>query len=98
MQPKHTHTDLEITSDFGLNNAEMKKMTKYQDLNNEIKRSWKMKSVKISPVIIGATTMIKKNLTEVLKTIPGNITTHELQLEAVRGLVTILKRALGTKL
>ena len=42
--------------------------------------------------------MMKKNLTEILKTIPGNITTNELQLEAVLGSVTILKRGLGTKL
>ena len=52
---------------FGIDNAEIKKMTKYQDLKNEIKRSW-LKSVKIAPpVIIGATGIIKKNLTEILK-------------------------------
>ena len=75
-------------------------MTKYQDLSNEINRSWKLKSVEIATVIIGAIRLMKKdkNLPEVLKTIPGNITTNELQLEAVRGSVTILKRALGTKL
>ena len=48
-------------------------------------------------MIIGATGMIKKNLTKILQTIPGNITTNKLQLEAVRGEVTILKRAHGTK-
>ena len=53
----------------------------------------------IVPVIIGATGgILKKNLTEILKTIPGNITTNELQLEEVQGSVMILKRALGTKL
>ena len=87
-----------VPSDFGLNNAEIKKMTKYQNLKNEIKRSWKMRSVEISPVIIGATGIIKKKLTKILKIISGNITTNELQLEVVRGSVTILKRALGTKL
>ena len=84
--------EISVPSDFGLNNAEIKKMTKYQDLKDEIKRSWKLNSVKITPGII------KKNLTKILKTISGNITTNELQLEAVRGSVTILKRALGTKL
>ena len=57
------------------------KMTKYQDLKNEIKRSWKMKSVEIVPTVItGETGIIKKNHTEILKTILGNITTNELQL------------------
>ena len=76
-------------------------MTKHQDLENEVKRSWKLKNAKVIPVIAGATGMMMKNLTEILKTISGNIMTHELhklQLEVVRGSATILKRALGTKL
>ena len=73
-------------------------MTKYQDLKNEVKRSWKLKNAKAVPVIVGASWMMTKNLTEILKTIPGNIVTNELQLETVRGSVTILKRTLGTKL
>ena len=32
-----------------------------------------------------------------IKKIPGNITTNKLQLEAVQGLVTILKRGLGAE-
>ena len=90
--------EISVPSDFCFNNAEIKKMTKYQELKNEITRSWKLMSVKIAPVIIGATGVIKKNLTEILVTIVGNITTNELQLEAVRGSMMILKRALGTKL
>ena len=69
-------------------------MTNYQDLKHEVKISWKRKNAKVVPVIVGATEMKTKNLTEKLKTIPGNITTNELQLEAVRGSATILKRAL----
>ena len=42
--------------------------------------------------------MINNNPTEIMKNIPGNITTNELQLDAVRCSVMILKRALGTKL
>ena len=74
-------------------------MTKYQDIKNEIKRSWKLKCVELAPpVIIGSTGKMKKNLTKILNTIPGNITTLEVHLEAVRGSVMILKKALGTKL
>ena len=53
----------------------MNKMTKYQDLKNEVKRSWKLKNAKVVPVIAGATGMMTNNLTEILKTIPGNIIT-----------------------
>ena len=73
-------------------------MTKHQDLKNEVRRSWKLKNAKVVPVIAGPTGMMTKNLTEIIKNIPGNIITNKLQLEAVRGSVTILKRDLGTKL
>ena len=73
-------------------------MTKYQDLKHEVKRSWKLKNAKVVPVMMkNLMGMMKKNLTEILKIIPVNITTNELQLEAVWGSATILKRALGTK-
>ena len=86
-------------NNFGLWNApEIRKITKYQDLKNEVKRAWKWKKAEIVPVIVGATGMIKETLTEYLKIIPGNITPNELHVEAVRGSVKILKRALGTKL
>ena len=64
------------TSDLGLNNAEIKKMTKYQDLKNEVKRFWKLNNAKVAPVIVGAMGMMTRNLTEILKTIPGNIITN----------------------
>ena len=69
-------------------------MTKYQDLKNEIKRMWKLKKAEVVPVIVEATGMMKKTLTEYLKIIPGNITTNEWQVEAVRDSMKILKRAL----
>ena len=75
--------EISVPSNFGLNNTEIKKTNKYQDLKNEFKRSWKLKSINIVPVIIGATGIVKKNLTEILKTIPGNITTNKLQLDEV---------------
>ena len=47
-------------------------MTKYQDLNNEVKRSWKLKNTKFVPVIVGAAGILTKNLAGILKTITGN--------------------------
>ena len=53
------------SSDFGLNDAEIKKMTKHQDLENEVRRSWKLENAKVDPVIAGPTGMMTKNLTEI---------------------------------
>ena len=57
-----------------------------------------MKKAEIIPVVVGDTGMIKKTLTESLKIILGNIAPNELQVEAVRGSLKILKRALGKRL
>ena len=43
-------------------------MTKYQDLKNEVKRFWKLNNAKVVPVIVGASGMMTKNLTEILNT------------------------------
>ena len=47
--------EVSVPSYFGRNNAEIKKITKYQDLKNEVKISWKLKIAEIVPVIVGAT-------------------------------------------
>ena len=41
-------------------------MTKHKDLNNEVRRSWKLKNATVGPVIAGSTGMMTKNLTEIL--------------------------------
>ena len=41
--------------DVGINAAEIRKITKYWDLKNEVKRTWKLKKGEIIPVIVGAT-------------------------------------------
>ena len=53
-----------VPNDFGLSATKIRKMTKYQDLKNEVKRTWKLKKAEIIPVIVGATGMIKKTLSE----------------------------------
>ena len=52
--------EVSVPNDFGLNATEMRKMIKYQDLKNEVKRTWKLKKAEIVPVIVGAAGMIKK--------------------------------------
>ena len=82
----------------GREGRERERKEEISRFQKEVKRPWKLKRSEIVPVIIEAAGRMNKNLTEILKTIPGNISTNKLQLEAVLGSVTILKRALGTKL
>ena len=95
---KTTHIiEVTVPNDYGLNRAERTKINKYQDLKNDLKRTWSLKEISIIPVVVGATGVIKKNLKEYLKSIPGNPSVYEVQTSAITGTVAILKRALGYK-
>ena len=87
--------DVSVPNDFGINRAEREKIAKYQELKNDLRRTWRLKEIDIIPVIVGATGLLKKNLKSYLEAIPGSPNTYEVQLAAIKGTVTILKRALG---
>ena len=79
-----------VTCDTTLSLTEIRKISKYQDLKKALKDEWKL-----IPVIIGNTGLMKKSLKNYLERIPGKISTGGIQQEAIRGTVSILKRALG---
>ena len=56
-----------------------------------------MKEIDIIPVVVGATGLMKNNLKNYLESIPGSPSAQEVQIAAIKGTVTILKRALGYK-
>ena len=88
--------DVSVPNDFGINRAEREKVTKYQDLKNALRESWNLSSIEVIPVIVGATGVMKDSLQGYLDTIPGKPKRHEVQTAAIRGTVSILKRALGS--
>ena len=47
-------------------------------------------------MIVGATGMMKDNLQSYLDSIPGKPSKYQVQVAAIRGTVSLLKRALGT--
>ena len=87
--------EVTVPNDFGLNRAERVKITKYQDLKNALRTTWSLKEIDIIPVVVGATGLMKKNLTKYLESVPGSPSAQEVQTAAIKGTVTILKRALG---
>ena len=87
--------EITVPNDLGLNTAERKKISKYQDLNNYLRNTWELDDIEIIPVVIGATGLVKDNFAELLKRIPGSPKVEAAQLQAVKGTVTILKRALS---
>ena len=85
-----------MPNDFGINRAEREKVTKYQDLKNALKDEWELNEISVVPVIVGATGIMKDNLQRYLDNIPGKPNKYQVQVSAIRGTVTLLKRALGT--
>ena len=73
---------IEVTcpSDYGLNTAERKKISKYKDLKNDLRTTWELDDIEILPVVVGATGLIKDNFAEILKKIPGSPNVEETQL------------------
>jgi len=67
--------EVSVPNDFGLNRAEREKVTKYQDLKNDLRDTWNLNTIEIIPVIVGATGVMKTNLKRYLQQIPGNLCT-----------------------
>ena len=87
--------EVSVPNDFGLNRAEREKVNKYQDLKNDLRQTWELEEIEIVPVIVGATGLVKTNLKSHLKSIPGSPSTEEIQMCAITGTVSIIKRALS---
>ena len=90
--------EVSVPSDFGLNAAERVKKTKYLPLMEDLKSSWKLHNINIIPIIVGATGLVKKNLKEYCSKIPGEPEVLELQIGALLGSKTIIKRTLAQSL
>ena len=89
--------DVSVPNDYGINRAEREKVVKYQDLKNDIRETWELQDVEVIPVIVGATGILKNNLQNYLDSIPGKPNKYQAQTEALRGSISIIKRALGSK-
>ena len=87
--------EVSVPSDYGINAAERVKKTKYLPLMEDLKSSWKLHRIDIIPIIVGATGVVKKNLKDFCAKIPGNPAVLELQIAAILGSKTILKRTLS---
>ena len=85
--------EVSVPNDFGLNRAEREKLNKYQDLKNDLRQTWDLENIEIIPVIVGATGLMKTSLKSYLKSIPGSPSADEVQMAAVTGTVSIIKRA-----
>ena len=67
-----------ILSAYNIQMKATEKMSKYVDLKIECQRMWN-KKFEVTPVIIGTTGMVEKNLKKYLGRIPGHHNIHNIQ-------------------
>ena len=86
--------DVAIPGDSRIQQKEVEKITKYQDLKIEVERLWERKAT-VVPVVIGALGAIPRDLTKHLNTLGlDKITPSQLQKAALLGTAHILRKYL----
>ena len=86
--------DVAVPSDYNLVQKEAEKISKYRDLEIEIKRMWKMKT-KIIPAVIGATGAVAKSAVKHISEIPGKHNLVALQKTVLLKSAHIVRKVIG---
>ena len=86
--------DAAISRHSRINQKEVEKITKYQDLKVEVKRLWEKKAT-VVPVVIGALGAIPRDLVKYLKTLGlDKISPSQLKKAVLLGTAHILRKYL----
>ena len=84
--------DVAIPGDSRINQKEVEKITKYQDLKIEVERLWEKKATAV-PVVIGALGAIPRDLLKYLKTLGlDKMSPSQLQKAVLLGTAHILRK------
>ena len=83
-----------IPGDSRIENKQVEKISKYQDLRIEVERLWEKKAT-VVPVVVGALGAIPKDLEKHLRTLGlDKITPSQIQKAALLGTAYILRKYL----
>ena len=87
--------DVAVSGDARVASKEVEKQVKYRDLAIEVQRLWKLKKVKVIPIVIGAIGAIPTALSKHLKEMKvEDVKVEHLQKTAIPGTAFILRRYL----
>ena len=90
-----TLIDFSVPNDHNIVAKTAEKLTKYRDLEVELKKCWNLKTVKTIPVIIGALGAVSTDHARYLNLISKNIDAKIVQKTALLGTANILRCVLG---
>ena len=87
--------DVACPGDKRIQDKEREKIEKYTDLAVEIQRIWKLKCVKVVPIVIGVLGMFTNKLEQYLKDLKASIKVALIQKTVLLGSARILRRVLS---
>jgi stage III sporulation protein SpoIIIAA len=82
-----------IPADRNIVQKEAEKKLKYKSLRIEIQRMWNLKCT-ITPIVIGATAIVRRNLKKILEAVPGKYSIESLQKTAILGTTHVIRKVL----
>ena len=85
---------MSVPSDSNISTKDFGKLSRYNDLEIEIAKMWKMKT-KTIPVIVVGLGMIKKGTQNYVNEIPGNLSLAETQKIVLNNTAHIRRRTLS---
>ena len=86
--------DIAMPEDIGVSQKEKDKIERYQELKTEIKRMWKIRSIKFIPVVVLALDSTLKKLKNRIEELGVVKSTTLLQKTALLGVARILRKDL----
>jgi hypothetical protein len=86
--------DIAVPADIRVAEKEKEKIEKYQDLKREIKRLWKLRTVQVVPVVIGALGCVTKEFERWLENLNIEPEVGVMQKAALLGTARILRKVL----
>ena len=87
--------DIAIPGDKRVKDKEIEKLEKYQMLKEEVQRLWKMKSVTVLPVVIGALGAVSQRFAGYVNKVGANIKLEIIQKTALLGTARLLRKVLS---
>ena len=85
-------TDIAIPGEIRISEKEKEKIKRYQELKREIKRMWKIRSIKANPVVVGELGSTSKKLKKCIEELGVVVSTALLQKTALLGTAHILRK------
>ena len=89
--------DIAIPGDIRVSEKEKEKIERYQELKTEIKRMWNIRSIKVTPVVVGALGSISKKLKKCIDKLGVVISTTLLQKTALLETARTLRKVLDCR-